>query len=70
MLLTCLLIGVILSYVTVTVPVVKMYLQRRWPGSGSTVVSKPGAAFQIAMWGLAYVAFLYFNKADPAIVPP
>jgi hypothetical protein len=64
-LLTCLLIIVILSYVTVTVPVGKMLLRRQW--ADHTIVSKAGAAFQIVVWGLTYVTFLHLNaNNDPA----
>jgi hypothetical protein len=67
-LLTCLLILLILSYVTVTVPVAKMLWQRRW--GGNTIVSKPGAAFQLGIWALTYIAFLHFNKTEPETPPP
>lgn len=67
-LLTFLLIVLILSYVTVTVPVFKLVWSQRW--GSNTVVSKPGAAFQLAVWGLTYVAFLHFSKTEPAVPAP
>lgn len=61
-LLTCLLIIVILSYTTVTVPVGKMILNGAW--SNNTIVTKSGAVFQIFIWLLTYVTFLHLNKSE------
>jgi hypothetical protein len=65
-LLTCLLIVVILSYITVTVPIAKLLARGQW--ASNTLVSKPGAMFQLGVWVLTYVTFLHFNKGDPEAV--
>lgn len=61
-LLTCLLIMVILSYITVTIPISKMLQLGRW--ANHTIVTKPGAIFQICMWLFTYVAFIHLNSQN------
>jgi len=61
-LLTCLLIIVILSYIMVTIPLSTMLTQGKW--SKYTIVTKPGAVFQICVWLCTYIVFMHLNAAD------
>eukprot|EP01032_Pedospumella_encystans_P008055 gene8055-9602_t len=58
-LLTCLLIMVILSYIMVTIPLSTMLTQGKW--SKYTIVTKPGAVFQICVWLCTYIVFMHLN---------
>jgi len=63
-LLTCLLIFVIASYITVTVPIAKMLIMGQL--SDNTLVYKSGAMFQITIWICVYAVFLYLNSDSNA----
>ncbi|RYY85304.1 hypothetical protein EON63_07640 [archaeon] len=59
-LLTCLLFLVVTSYISITLPLFKMYTQRSIPES--TIVSKSEATIQICVWVAVYVTFIYLNE--------
>ncbi len=62
--LACLLFFVISSYVSVTVPLSKMYSERTVPDF--TMVTKSGATIQICVWIAVYLVFIYLNEeAEP-----
>jgi len=51
---------VIVSYIMVTIPMSTMLTQGKW--AAHTIVTKPGAMFQIGVWLCTYVAFIHFNS--------
>lgn len=59
-LLTCLLFVVIVSYVSVTLPLARMWATRVIPEH--TVVSKSAATVQVCVWALVYFTFIYLNE--------
>lgn len=56
---------VICSYVSLTVPVVKIFQERLLPEV--TIVSKSGATLQLCIWVLLYLTFIYLNERQNSI---
>lgn len=56
------LFAVIVSYVSMAVPVVRIWRERVLPEI--TIVSKSSATLQICIWSVLYMVFIYINERD------
>lgn len=57
--LACLLLILVLNYVLITIPTFSLLYNREW--LEFSLITKSGMLFQIFIWLLIYIAFLYAN---------